>query len=320
VVDVLRERGLLDGVTNEAGLRAACAPGASRQRAYCGFDPTADSLHAGNLLGVVVLAWFQRCGHTPVALVGGATGRVGDPSGKSSERPLLDEATLEANVAAIGALLTRLLPAGAPGGGGAPLVLNNMAWFGGFSLLDFLRAVGRYARVGVMLSKDSVKARMTAPADGASSGAEQAEGMSFTEFSYQLLQAFDFAHLFKEHGVTIQVGGSDQWGNITAGTDLIRRAQQRDGAFGAPSPVARPPSTGALTRARGAPRAQASPFRCCCAVTARSSARRRTARCGSQPPSCLPTPSTSTGCASPTRTRRCSCAASPSCPSRTLRR
>lgn len=185
MVDILRERGLLDACTSEAGLRAACAPGGPPQRVYCGFDPTADSLHAGNLLGIVVLAWFQRCGHTPVALVGGATGRVGDPSGKSSERPLLDEETLEANVAGIARLLGALLPASAEGGGGAPIVLNNMDWFGGFSLLDFLRDVGRYARVGVMLSKDSVKSRMVA----APEGGEQAEGMSFTEFSYQLLQA-----------------------------------------------------------------------------------------------------------------------------------
>lgn len=214
MVDVLRERGLLDAVTNEAALRASAAAGPLR--VYCGFDPTAPSLHLGNLLGVMVLAWFQRCGHTPVALVGGATGRVGDPSGKarprgvitpplasrvrgslraprlgaqSTERPVMDEATLEANVAGIGALLGALLPSAAAASGeaglAAPLVLNNMAWFGGMSLLDFLRDVGKHARVGVMLAKDSVKARMGTPgAEG-----EAGEGMSYTEFTYQLLQA-----------------------------------------------------------------------------------------------------------------------------------
>jgi len=231
VVDVLRERGLLDACTNEPLLRAACAPGSPPLRVYCGFDPTSDSLHAGNLLGILVLAWFQLCGHTPVALVGGATGRVGDPSGKSSERPVLDEATLERNVAGIAEVLTRLLPAGSAGG--APVVLNNMEWLGGMSLLLFLRDVGRHARVGVMLSKDSVRARMTSAA-GAGEEAEQAEGMSFTEFSYQLLQAFDFSHLYSAHGVALQIGGSDQWGNITAGTDLIRRTGAQSASPHAP--------------------------------------------------------------------------------------
>jgi tyrosyl-tRNA synthetase len=234
VVDVLRERGLLDAVTNEAGLRAAASlstPSAPL-RVYCGFDPTAPSLHLGNLLGIIVLAWFQRCGHTPVALVGGATGRVGDPSGKarinqrglkgsvhsrlfthtfpfssaqSTERPVLDDATIDFNVAGIAALLTRLLPAGGTASDGsdaasAPIVLNNIDWFGAMPLLDFLRDVGKHARVGVMLAKDSVKARMGTPgAEG-----EAGEGMSYTEFTYQLLQAYDFSHLFKTHNVSVQ--------------------------------------------------------------------------------------------------------------------
>lgn len=240
VVDVLRERGLLDACTNEAGLRALAAPGSPPLRVYCGFDPTADSLHLGNLLGILVLAWFQRCGHTPVALVGGATGRVGDPSGKSTERPVLDEQTLEKNTAGIAALLGRLLVGDAPGGGGgSPVVMNNIEWFGSLSLLDFLRDVGKHARVSVMLAKDSVKNRINR---GDEADAGQQEGMSFTEFTYQLLQAHDFAHLYRSHGVAVQIGGSDQWGNITAGTDLIRRtastaAAAGDGAFGLTFPL-----------------------------------------------------------------------------------
>lgn len=236
MVDVLRERGLLDAVTNEQSLRALSAPGSAPLRVYCGFDPTADSLHLGNLLGIIVLAWFQRCGHVPVALVGGATGRVGDPSGKQTERPLLDEPTLARNVDAIAALLARLLSSPDAQQDRRVEVLNNMSWFGGMHLLDFLRDVGKLARVGVMLSKDSVKARMSSPS-GSEAAGEGAEGMSFTEFSYQLLQAYDFAHLFRERGVSVQVGGSDQWGNITAGTDLIRRLGCGEGAVGLTFPL-----------------------------------------------------------------------------------
>lgn len=207
VVDVLKERGLLDGVTDEAGLRRAAASG--RLKAYCGFDPTADSLHLGNLLGVVVLSWFQRCGHTPVALVGGATGRVGDPSGKSTERPVLGDDALAANVAGVAEVLTRLLgrrgPASPAASAETPLpaveLLNNVDWLGAVSLLDFLRDTGKFARVGVMLAKDSVKSRLAG------------DGLSFTEFAYQLLQAADFAYLARERGVAVQVGGADQWGN-----------------------------------------------------------------------------------------------------------
>lgn len=182
---------------------------------YCGFDPTADSLHLGNLLGIIVLSWFQRCGHEPVALVGGATGRVGDPSGRSSERPVLSEAQIEANVAGIRRVLEGVLSraaAGAPGGAPRVRVLNNLDWFGPMSFLAFLRDVGKHARVGAMMAKDSVRTRM-----------ESEQGISFTEFTYQLLQGYDFVHLCRDHGVRVQIGGSDQWGNITAGTDLIRR-------------------------------------------------------------------------------------------------
>lgn len=254
VVDVLRERGLVDACTDEAGLRAAASAAGGPLRAYCGFDPTADSLHLGNLLGVVVLAWFQRCGHTPVALVGGATGRVGDPSGKSAERPLLSDAELRANADAVRSLLARLLrpqeegEEGDGGGGGAeaasgdaarppplpaPLLLDNSSWLGAVPLVDFLRDVGRHARMGAMLAKDSVRTRLGPDGDG----------LSFTEFTYQLLQAADFAHLRREEGVAVQVGGSDQWGNITAGVELMRRTGV---TAAAPASAAAPAATPAF--------------------------------------------------------------------------
>ncbi len=222
VVDVLKQRGLLDACTNEDELRESAASGSLS--VYCGFDPTADSLHLGNLLGIVVLAWFQRCGHTPVALLGGATGRVGDPSGKSAERPVLDEATINANTEGIRAILEDVLRNSAEMASEdgvtdvkTAVVMNNLEWFGGMGFLEFLRDIGKYARVGTMMAKDSVKTRL-----------DSEQGMSFTEFSYQLLQGYDFCHLFKAHDVRVQVGGSDQWGNITAGTDLIRRVVDTD--------------------------------------------------------------------------------------------
>ncbi|KAG2432307.1 hypothetical protein HYH02_013029 [Chlamydomonas schloesseri] len=197
-------------VTNTEELEAAAAAG--RLSVYCGFDPTADSLHLGNLLGIVVLSWFQRCGHEPVALLGGATGRVGDPSGRSTERPVLSEEQIEHNVTSIGNLLRGILVRNSPAGAPAVRVLNNLDWFGPMAFLTFLREVGKFARVGTMMAKDSVRTRM-----------ESEQGISFTEFTYQLLQGYDFVHLCREHGVRVQIGGSDQWGNITAGTDLIRR-------------------------------------------------------------------------------------------------
>ena len=237
VVDVLKERGLLDACTNEDELREAAASGSLS--VYCGFDPTADSLHLGNLLGIVVLAWFQRCGHTPVALLGGATGRVGDPSGKSAERPVLDDATINANTEGIKKILEDVLRNSAEMAAEdgvtdakAAVVMNNLEWFGTMGFLEFLREVGKYARVGTMMGKDSVKTRL-----------DSEQGMSFTEFSYQLLQGYDFCHLFNTHDVRVQVGGSDQWGYITAGTDLIRRILDKDqtegkgGAFGVTFPL-----------------------------------------------------------------------------------
>ncbi|XP_074563176.1 tyrosine--tRNA ligase, chloroplastic/mitochondrial, partial [Curcuma longa] len=248
VVDILQERGLVESITSES-LRSACSnAAASPLKVYCGFDPTAESLHLGNLLGIIVLSWFQRCGHKAVALIGGATGRVGDPSGKSLERPELDLDTLERNSAGIKDLISEILGrkvgnkdnnAGTEKGDdqeAKPLkglifddsfvILNNYDWWKDIKLLDFLRDVGRFARVGIMIAKESVKRRLTSE-----------EGMSYTEFTYQLLQGYDFLYMFKNMGVNVQIGGSDQWGNITAGTELIRKILQVEGAYGLTFPL-----------------------------------------------------------------------------------
>ena len=181
--------------------------------AYVGFDPTADSLHIGNLVPIMLLAHYQRCGHKPVALVGGATGMIGDPSGKSAERNLLDEATLRHNQEAIKKQLAHFLDfeSNQPN---AALMVNNYDWMKDFSFLDFIRDVGKHITVNYMMAKDSVKNRISSDSN---------EGMSFTEFTYQLVQGYDFLHLYQAHKCTIQMGGSDQWGNITTGTELIRR-------------------------------------------------------------------------------------------------
>ncbi|MEZ4793435.1 MAG: tyrosine--tRNA ligase [Gelidibacter sp.] len=181
--------------------------------AYVGFDPTADSLHIGNLVPIMLLAHYQRCGHKPVALVGGATGMIGDPSGKSSERNLLDEKTLRHNQEAIKKQLARFLDFDGQVKNSAVLV-NNYDWMKAFSFWEFIRDVGKHITVNYMMSKDSVKNRISS---------ESSEGMSFTEFTYQLVQGYDFLHLYKEQNCTLQMGGSDQWGNITTGTELIRR-------------------------------------------------------------------------------------------------
>lgn len=181
--------------------------------AYIGFDPTADSLHIGNLVPIMLLAHYQRCGHKPVALVGGATGMIGDPSGKSNERNLLDETTLRHNEGAIKNQLAHFLDFESDADNAAVLV-NNYDWMKDISFLDFIRDTGKHITVNYMMSKDSVKNRISA---------ESKEGMSFTEFTYQLVQGYDFLHLFRENKCTIQMGGSDQWGNITTGTELIRR-------------------------------------------------------------------------------------------------
>ena len=181
--------------------------------AYVGFDPTADSLHIGNLVPIMLLAHYQRCGHKPIALVGGATGMIGDPSGKSSERNLLDEKTLRHNQECVKNQLAHFLDFDSDADNAAVLV-NNYDWMKEFSFLEFIRDVGKHITVNYMMAKDSVKNRI---------GSESKEGMSFTEFTYQLVQGYDFLHLFNAHSTTLQMGGSDQWGNITTGTELIRR-------------------------------------------------------------------------------------------------
>ena len=180
--------------------------------AYVGIDPTADSLHIGHLVGVMLLKHFQLSGHKPLALVGGATGMIGDPSGKSNERNLLDETTLRHNQEALKGQLARFLDFTSNASNAAELV-NNYDWMKNFSFLDFIRDIGKHITVNYMMSKDSVKKRLSS---------EASEGMSFTEFTYQLVQGYDFLHLYKEKKCTLQMGGSDQWGNITTGTELVR--------------------------------------------------------------------------------------------------
>lgn len=180
--------------------------------AYVGIDPTADSLHIGHLVSVMIMKHFQNCGHKPIILVGGATGMIGDPSGKSLERNLLDEATLRHNQQSIKKQIGRLLDfnSDAPN---AAVMVNNYDWMKELSFLDFIRDIGKLITVNYMMAKDSVKKRFNG----------EGEGMSFTEFSYQLVQGYDFLHLYQTHGCKLQLGGSDQWGNITTGTELIRR-------------------------------------------------------------------------------------------------
>jgi tyrosyl-tRNA synthetase len=206
IIECLEERGLVEALTSEDLKKISQKP----LKIYIGFDPTADSLHLGNLVGIVVLRWFQKFGHTPVVVLGGATGRIGDPSGKSTERPLLDSATIESNIRRIRTHFEQVLDF--KQSGAVPLVVNNDDWFSRYPYVDFLRDIGKHFRVNVMLTKESVKARL-----------ESEEGISYTEFSYLLMQAYDFYHLYKNQDVILQAGGSDQWGNITAGTELIRK-------------------------------------------------------------------------------------------------
>ena len=181
--------------------------------AYLGIDPTADSLHIGHLCGVMMLRHLQRCGHKPIVVLGGATGMIGDPSGKSAERNLLDEATLRHNQEAIKKQLARFIDFDSDASNAAELV-NNYDWMKPYSFLDFAREIGKHITVNYMMAKDSVKRRLNG---------EARDGLSFTEFTYQLLQGFDFLHLYETKGCRLQLGGSDQWGNITTGTELIRR-------------------------------------------------------------------------------------------------
>ena len=208
-VEELRWRGMIHDMmpgTEEQLLK-------ERTAGYLGIDPTADSLHIGHLVGVMMLKHLQRAGHTPIALVGGATGMIGDPSMKSAERNLLDEQTLRHNQEAIKKQLAKFLDFESDIPNRAILV-NNYDWMKEFSFLSFIRDIGKHITVNYMMAKDSVKKRLSG---------EASEGMSFTEFSYQLLQGYDFLHLYREFGCRLQMGGSDQWGNITTGTELIRR-------------------------------------------------------------------------------------------------
>lgn len=208
-VEELEWRGMLHDIMPETENHLNQGP----TSAYIGFDPTADSLHIGSLVQIMILMHFQRAGHQPIALVGGATGMIGDPSGKSDERNLLDSAALEKNVAGIKAQLERFLDFSSSNENPAILV-NNFDWMKNYSLIDFSRDIGKHITVNYMMAKDSVKKRL---------GSESQVGMSFTEFTYQLLQGYDFLHLYQNYNCTLQMGGSDQWGNITTGTELVRR-------------------------------------------------------------------------------------------------
>ena len=211
-VEELRWRGMLHDImpeTEEYLLK-------NKTTGYIGFDPTADSLHIGSLVPIIILMHFQKAGHNPIALVGGATGMVGDPSGKSDERNLLDEETLNKNVAGVKGQLERYIDFNSTSENAAELV-NNYDWMKEISLIDFVRDVGKHITVNYMMAKDSVKKRL---------GSDSQAGMSFTEFTYQLFQGYDFYHLYKEKNCVLQMGGSDQWGNITTGTELVRRKAQ----------------------------------------------------------------------------------------------
>ena len=207
-LDLLAARGFVQDVTDADELRDLFAEGTVTF--YYGADPTATSLHIGNLVGIMAMAWLQRAGHRPIAVAGGGTGRIGDPSFRDDERPLLDPTTLAANVARIAEQLGRILDLTTPERG---LVVDNNTWLDEMSLVDFLRDVGKHFSVNQMIARESVRRRLE----------EREHGISFTEFSYQLLQAYDFAHLYAAEGCRLQIGGSDQWGNITAGIDLTRR-------------------------------------------------------------------------------------------------
>jgi tyrosyl-tRNA synthetase len=220
LLDELRWRGLIHQCTDEEGLAKQLSSGP--QTVYIGFDPTASSLHVGSMMQLMTLRRFQKAGHRPIALVGGATGMIGDPSGKSEERNLLSAEQLQENVDGVAAQMRRFLDFE---GDNAALLLNNFDWMQGYSYLEFLRDVGKSFPVGAMMGKESVRSRLEGEA-----------GLSYTEFSYMLLQAYDFVHLCRDHGCLIQAGGSDQWGNITAGIDLGRRMLGKQ-LFGVTAPL-----------------------------------------------------------------------------------
>lgn len=207
IVDVLEERGFIEQMT-DTGLREAAA--SQQLKCYVGFDPTARSLHLGHIVPVMGLAHFQRSGHIPLVLVGGGTGMIGDPSGKTMERQLLSKANVETNAQRLQMQLSRFFSFEGPHGA---LMLNNADWLLPLKLVDFLRDIGKHFSINAMIAKESVRWRLE----------ERGQGISFTEFSYMLLQAYDFYHLYTYQGCSVQAGGKDQWGNITAGIDLIRR-------------------------------------------------------------------------------------------------
>ena len=227
LVEELRWRGLFHDMmpgTEEQLVKEATT-------AYIGFDPTADSLHIGSMVQIILLMHLRKAGHKAIALVGGATGMIGDPSGKSDERNLLDEATLNKNVEGIKRVLSRFLDFDATDAN-APIMVNNYDWMKNFTFIDFARDIGKRITVNYMMSKDSVKKRLSS---------DSGVGMSFTEFTYQLIQGYDFYHLNKEYNCLLQMGGSDQWGNITTGTELIRRMnvdnEERGKAFALTTPL-----------------------------------------------------------------------------------
>lgn len=205
IIKILEKRNLIDQLTSKNLNEILQKP----TSLYLGFDPTADSLHLGHLVGVILLLWLKKAGHKCYALIGGATGRIGDPSGKSIERPFLNDEIISKNVSSLKSFLEKIL-------GEDMIVVNNNDWFKNINFIDFLRDAGKYFRIGSMLGKESVRLRM-----------ESKEGMSFTEFSYQLVQAYDYYYLNKKYDISLQVGGSDQWGNITAGIDLIRKINSK---------------------------------------------------------------------------------------------
>jgi len=203
VIEVLQERGFIEQLSDKHLKTIVNQP----INCYVGFDPTADSLHIGHLVGIMALFWLKKYGHKPYALIGGATARIGDPSGKSIERPFLDDKIILKNIESIKDFFQKIFDEKIE-------VINNNEWFKKIYFTDFLKDIGKYFRIGAMLGKESVRLRM-----------QSQEGMSFTEFSYQILQAYDFYYLYKHHNITLQIGGSDQWGNITAGIELIRKLE-----------------------------------------------------------------------------------------------
>lgn len=233
LIDELKWRGLLHQCTDEAGLREHLKdPEGSPRKIYAGFDPTAPSLTIGNLVPVMLLAHVKRAGHVPVVLMGGGTGLIGDPSGKSAERTLMTRETVEAHINAQRPIFDRVLGGEKVRGAHAHTIVNNADWLTKISYIDALRDIGKFFSVNMMMQKESVKARLE----------NREQGISYTEFSYMILQAYDFAYLYEHEGVTVQVGGSDQFGNIVAGADLIRRQHAARGdeaahAFGLTAPL-----------------------------------------------------------------------------------